>query len=385
MQPKQKCCLHCPESWKLTKNRKDHNCCLPDYVKENGKSRLSLSSSSSSKSSLEKYPNNIDNKTRRNFRSKSNQMIRQSSVGDRFAIARKFHTDNLQHQPLPDKVDDSVFKTNKLSKSTPDLSKNIDISLYRERKSKKINNHYGPTLGCKTPITNMDLAICWEAPINPIYEPSRPLHIDGSDGGPGPAIFALVHRENNDSKIYKSPVERFESKFNNVRSNCQCNNRIILQQNYPCNRENNDDCSDVIISKSSDDLCDNFNSLCVDDNRRVKSGSSINQRRKIQPVHLRNCEVCICKGDRTKRPKSRPIYSAPVVYQGNKNFRRNGLPTSTMVPRPRTPYAKRDFCIDTLTPPFSIVEGCRDSDYPEHWRLASVYQQSYRNPRRNPM
>lgn len=63
--------------------------------------------------------------------------------------------------------------------------------------------------------------------------------------------------------------------------------------------------------------------------------------------------------------------------------RKNGLPPMKMtVPRPRTPFARRAFCIDTLAPPFSVVNGCRDADYPEHWRLMSVYQQSYRNPQK---
>jgi len=62
---------------------------------------------------------------------------------------------------------------------------------------------------------------------------------------------------------------------------------------------------------------------------------------------------------------------------------RNGLPPMKMtVPRPRTPFARRTFCIDTLAPPFSVVNGCRDTDYPEHWRLMSVYQQSYKNPQK---
>lgn len=45
----------------------------------------------------------------------------------------------------------------------------------------------------------MDLAICWETPVDPIYEPRRATHIDGSDGGPAPAVFALVSHE--DSQV----------------------------------------------------------------------------------------------------------------------------------------------------------------------------------------
>lgn len=38
----------------------------------------------------------------------------------------------------------------------------------------------------------MDLAICWETPIDPVYEPRKPTHIDGSEGGLAPAIFAMI-------------------------------------------------------------------------------------------------------------------------------------------------------------------------------------------------
>jgi len=38
----------------------------------------------------------------------------------------------------------------------------------------------------------MDLAICWETPLDPVYEPRKPTHIDGSEGGTAPAIFAMI-------------------------------------------------------------------------------------------------------------------------------------------------------------------------------------------------
>lgn len=47
-------------------------------------------------------------------------------------------------------------------------------------------------------------------------------------------------------------------------------------------------------------------------------------------------------------------------------------------PKPRTPYAKRNYAIGTLAPPFSLWPGTTGQDYPEHWRLASVYQHSYK-------
>lgn len=356
MQSRQKYCFQCQDSWKLNEHLEDNNTVsyLSDYQKYGD----------SSKKHSEKH-----------------QAIRQNSVTNRFKIAKKLHDVNLQHQPLPDKVDDLAFKnirlyhTKHLSKSTPDLTEDIDLR--GKPRSRKIqgNNQYGPSLGCKIPTTNMDLAICWEAPINPIYEPSKTVHIDGSDGGPAPAIFALVQHETKNEINYKTPVERFKSKFSNVRDNCQYN-LDHHQQNEQLSK------NQVEVDKFNDNICDNFDSLHINDScQQVNLKSPMNIRGKsYQPHNFNNCKENPPK--KIKLPRS--IYSAPA-YRDGLNYRRNRLTTQVMIPRPRTPYAKRNFCIDTLAPPFSIVEGSRDSDYPEHWRLASVYQQSYRNPKKNPI
>jgi hypothetical protein len=48
------------------------------------------------------------------------------------------------------------------------------------------------------------------------------------------------------------------------------------------------------------------------------------------------------------------------------------------VPKPRAPFAKRSYSIDTLRPPFSLWPGHTGQGSPEHWRLASVYQHAYK-------
>lgn len=102
---------------------------------------------------------------------------------------------------------------------------------------------------------------------------------------------------------------------------------------------------------------------------------------------MRHCIACDKNGSaRKQNHRPRGIRSASCLQKQGCSViakKNNGLPNLTnRVPRPRTPYARRSFCIDTLTPPFSIVHGCRDADYPEHWRLTSVYQQSYRQPKK---
>ncbi|XP_030378789.1 uncharacterized protein LOC115627296 [Scaptodrosophila lebanonensis] len=59
-----------------------------------------------------------------------------------------------------------------------------------------------------------------------------------------------------------------------------------------------------------------------------------------------------------------------------------------VVPRPRNPYSKKNYDIDTLVPPFrSQGGGAGQGGYPEHWRLASVYQHAYKpmEQRRRPL
>lgn len=49
------------------------------------------------------------------------------------------------------------------------------------------------------------------------------------------------------------------------------------------------------------------------------------------------------------------------------------------VPKPRDPYARKNYSIDSLAPPFACWRGgAGQGGYPEHWRLSSVYQQAFK-------
>lgn len=49
------------------------------------------------------------------------------------------------------------------------------------------------------------------------------------------------------------------------------------------------------------------------------------------------------------------------------------------VPKPRTTNSdKKKYVIGTLLPPFSMWPGTTAQDYPEHWRLTSVYRQAFK-------
>nr|CAD7442282.1 unnamed protein product [Timema bartmani] len=112
--------------------------------------------------------------------------------------------------------------------------------------------------------------------------------------------------------------------------------------------------------------------------------------------HSRQCVACELKSterDPAEALLTRPHSNYKMAFKAGKpsNSFDSGICSSNgirpltckdhpkvRVPKPRAPFAKRSYSIDTLAPPFSLWPGNTGQDYPEHWRLASVYQHSYK-------
>ncbi|KAL0129334.1 hypothetical protein PUN28_004202 [Cardiocondyla obscurior] len=289
-----------------------------------------------------------------------------ASCADKFALAKKLHAENLQHQPLPDRVNDSVFRKG-CHVCSPSCERGAKWNVNRASPTTPESHLFGPALGCKKPETRMDLAICWETPIDPVYEPRRPTHIDGTEGGEAPAIFAMIQHTaapKNRELLSSSEKDKYDCSRDQVKKNSGKNQCC-------CDRSCNElrdqrRCEKPARSNSVPRITERKCMACRDGVKEAEL-----ERRKKDPRLIRSA-VGVALGLEEKRSET-----------GDDVTRRNGLPPMRMtVPRPRTPFAKRSFCIDTLAPPFSVVSGCRDADYPEHWRLMSVYQQSYRNPQK---
>ncbi|KAG6796851.1 hypothetical protein HZU73_07837 [Apis mellifera caucasica] len=267
---------------------------------------------------------------------------------DQFAIAKKLHAENLEHQPLPDKVDDSVFKNVRLKESSDKvLSKKYCDYCKQEFKNHctNANKHYRPVLGCKEPKTKMDLAICWETPINPIYETPKPTHIDGSEGGVAPAIFTLVqHSSTSKASVHSETVK-------NEKSSTSYQDQCKLQDSNYCYKNKEENSKNV--------KC--YDCTCKDSN--ILKKNKIEEQPKKET--FRKCIAC-----NMKNIDPRLIRSAVGLTLGTENNQKDE--SKLTIPRPKT----------SLVPPFNIVNRYRDGEFPEHWRLMSVYQQSYKNPYR---
>ncbi|XP_075232238.1 uncharacterized protein LOC142330677 [Lycorma delicatula] len=126
-----------------------------------------------------------------------------------------------------------------------------------------------------------------------------------------------------------------------------------------------------------------------DNNGNLKNNLNVNGKNKL--LNNRPCMACGMKtsssvagsgsnksnklenGDNENNNISHHTASVNSMSSGRSNKANN-----IQVPKPRTPYAKRSYSIGTLAPPFSLWPGTTGQDYPEHWRLASVYQHSYK-------
>ncbi|OAD60598.1 hypothetical protein WN48_05115 [Eufriesea mexicana] len=350
----QKCCVHCPGKLVPPGSNESHECCQPRYI--SGNLRIS---------SLNKHIPDCSRK--RDVKESLVEPLPENRLScyDHFATAKKLHAENLMHQPLPDKVADCVFKNVKPGEIPNEHLSEKCCKQEVEGHSMKLNKRYGPVLGCKAPKTKIDLAICWETPINPVYEPPRPTHIDGTEGGLAPAIFTLVQHNSNSRASVCSETAKNKNESLSQR-NQKCKSQEDL--NYSGNENKKNDNKNM---KSRDCPCNKLNGVDI---------SSKNQGQEQSRRSFRKCVAC-----ETKNTKDDPrlIRSAVGLALGTEktiNGQRDG--SKSTIPRPKTPFARKSFCIDTLTPPFSITNGCRNIDFPEHWRLMSVYQQSYRNPYR---
>ncbi|XP_017891942.1 uncharacterized protein LOC108632119 [Ceratina calcarata] len=352
----QKCCTHCPG--KLVAPRSDdfHECCQPRYV--SGNLRIS---------SMKKH---VTDHHERKETAKDVALPlseRRPTCYDHFAIAKKLHAENLEHQPLPDKVDDSVFKRPEGCCCDLSSKKCCDCCMKEvEARYANLSKRCEPALGCKEPKSKMDLAICWETPIDPVYESPKPVHIDGSDGGLAPAIFTLVQHDS----LAKATIHSGTARSNNGRSiSCQDQSRQANDTRVDENREEHKRSAKCCC----DCLCKGLNGV------NISKKSEMKEQPRRAP--FRKCIAC---GTKNMGDDPRLIKSAVGLALGTEkpgNIQDKGA-NKMMVPKPRTPFAKRSFCIDTLAPPFNVVNKTRDADFPEHWRLMSVYQQSYKNPYR---
>lgn len=353
-----------------------------------------------------------------------------------FNLAKKLHTENLEHEPLPDTLTDALYRKLQMQKYEKDPGLALKESPRVTGIGWKGYPGYGPTRCTKlkvyrpktgipdkqgekrdgrpnsvcsfdrkwrfirqSKVSPIDLAIYWDlTPLDPKDEPKPPTHIDGSNGSLAPALFSLVHTPkeedvsekssrkssggstkseplfeklpkndttddalpflNNRAKTTRSrsSVDSGESRKNRARSACD------MQEVKKC--ESNGDLKNDEFHKSSPNLqCTNH----------------CHQAKKLP--NSRRCAACELRGVKTRE---KPKADYKMAFKAGVPQAQRCVSTNAKVkfllrmPKPKDPYRKRNYFINSLAAPFSLQKDKKQCGYPEHWRLATVYQHSYK-------
>ncbi|KAG5880512.1 hypothetical protein JTB14_003971 [Gonioctena quinquepunctata] len=282
---------------------------------------------------------------------------------------------------------------------------------------------------CK--VTPMDLAICWDlSPVDPKDEPHRPTHIDGSNGSAAPAVFNLVHtpkeeeveqkcdgihgcgplfdhsnrgseekdyifhRPKNKPRSINSNKSDASSKNKRTKSAFDADKKSVnsresgssskFRAKSACNLNKSEH------SHSSNETNNNYNFNKV--NHSTPNLSEHEQCSEEQcnkkPNKVTGNKLCVaCELKNMSIKEKRPKSKYKMAFKA-------GVPQKIVsrssnkikVPRQKAPYMVKTYVIDSLAPPFSLQKSKRE-DYPDHWRLATVYQHSYKpiHARKSPM
>lgn len=354
-----------------------------------------------------------------------------------FDTAKKLHKENLEHHPLPDTVTDLMYRKLQMQgHREPGLA--LKEGNYASGVAWKAYAGYGPTRCTKLKVfrpktsichkikdsandrpssvnsfdkkwrfirqkkvTPIQLAVCWDlTPMNPKDEPTRTPHIDGSNGSLAPAVFSLVHTpkdELNTTDTVSEEVQKYDGlhDYTNYVNECRpkttytsksCSNSHSTHASYKA--ENIDTLQSahsspkILFSPNPEPIFTKLPSNVSASHSSTHSyrycSKECDQINK-EYNNKRLCVACEMKNIQIKegRPKSeyKMAFKAGVPQKVSKVYM--NLDNSLRIPKMKDPYKEQKYSINTLAPPFSL-QNLKRHDYPEHWRLATVYQHSYK-------
>jgi hypothetical protein len=255
----------------------------------------------------------------------------------------------------------------------------------------------------------MDLAIGWEYRTK--NEPKSAVYMDGSKPSVAPPIFEIVQ---NPKEINLPKVVHTGGVFSNTLGEEDFFERDIIRQHneYTKNYDVTNRCKCGNRFKSGDRGKKPSSGELPEVNRNgSRNGSSSKKSPKPKSPDMRivSAEPRMLTPEDAKRDNKIPRICHTINYGDNLIFRvkneicafKAGVPQSNAsgtcssfdsgismtsphkgekkklhIPKPRNPYTKKNYVIDTLAPPFALLK--EGSGYPDYWRLVSVYQTAYK-------
>ncbi|XP_050299108.1 uncharacterized protein LOC126737997, partial [Anthonomus grandis grandis] len=329
-----------------------------------------------------------------------------------FVLAKKLHKENLEHNPLPDTITDSIYRKLQLQRmlepglTLPDENyacgvgwkghpgygpnKCTKLKIYRPKTCalhpKKDHLDDRPSsVGSferkwrfirQNKVNPIDLAICWDlCPENVADEPKPPAHIDGSNGSQAPAVFSLVHTPKDEGDNERVP------KCDGVHG---CG--PIFDHGAKANQE-----KEFIFDRPKTSKCSSETSG-KSEKKRSKSAHDRQEENKPAGGNSSSCSSSSAKGKRTHhRHRSTPNLSElsgeksetpPCKQHSCKKLGKRLCVACELNKLPREQGAKQktEYKMAFKAGVPQKFNREKREDYPEHWRLATVYQHSYKPP-----
>lgn len=362
-----------------------------------------------------------------------------------FNLAKKLHKENLEHDPLPDTITDSIYRKLQMQRildHDPGMTlkdesfacgvgwkgypgygptKCTKLKIYRPKTcvhhpKKDVVDDRPSSVGSfdrkwrfirQNKVNPIDLAICWDlSPVDPQDEPKRTTHIDGSNGSQAPAVFSLVHTPKDENEnvpkcdgvhgcgpifdhgaranqekdfVFDRPRTSVSSKSSEGGSKVSSEKNKRAKSAYDLHEYKDKSGS---ISEKGSKSSGSLKSKSESQHRSTPNLCEITEKARpvctqhsCKKLGSRLCVACELKklpGERKPKTEYKLAFKAGVPH---KYVSRTCCKIS--VPRQKPPYRPLNYGIHSLVPPFSLQKDKRD-DYPEHWRLATVYQHSYK-------
>ncbi|XP_065159756.1 uncharacterized protein [Atheta coriaria] len=346
-----------------------------------------------------------------------------------FELARELHKVNLEHEPLPDMVPKEFFvqldkrqvppireksataigwkgykgfgatRCTKLKVFRPTTSP--EMRKFEERQDSICSFDKKWRFIKQNKVNPMDLAICWDlTPENPADEPRKAKHIDGSNGSIAPGVFSMVEtpknkdlNERNEPVSGRNPPAVFAaisqpteiSKIGDFHVSRPHTSKSTTNLNHTCCEGH----SDEFLKRAQSAYHINANNDYKKPKKRGSKDSKSTSSNICQKLccsgkifNQRLCVACELKSLPEKEEKGKPEFKqalkAGVPNSKSSSGSTHSSQAQIKVPKQKIPYTKKCYAIRSLSAPFSLNKVRDREDYPEHWRLASVYQHSYK-------
>ncbi|XP_050441827.1 uncharacterized protein LOC126846461 [Adelges cooleyi] len=338
------------------------------------------------------------------------------------------HGRSNKHHRLPDTIEDAVYRSLQMKRdkhpglgldgfwpkcsavayksfNDPGPTQCSKLRVYRPKTSKDgggngrqetAGNGRPKTCGSLQALTDIKLALCWDL--------DAPF--DGRRSADKPAVFQKIVKKDsaemhsgkpvprapNSSAVmgFVRPADEPESPRVSRPRNLSAIVNLIPEKLARNNDESGGDREEPDPAKSPPASREKIPEEVGNVDDKPEQSDRANAFGACEKQHCRPCVACDyrryypaaakrCQKSHEEKNPYKMAFKAGVPVTSPVKHGRTKCKKKLKVPKPKTTNSdKKKYVIGTLLPPFSMWPGTTARDYPEHWRLTSVYRQAFK-------